>query len=394
MKPMTTTAIALILGLVFGPLATCAHARVVFNYNFDRRCDATYAGAEYVTHIVPDQSPANNNLGMGMPVRGLPGRPGHGLALTIDDNDDHPFLGIYPHRADAPGRPRNHFAFMTHVNVHGQSGIMEEPYRTWLTVDAKDYPRSGVWIRLPNGRLVVRTMRSTIRISFGQWHHLATSYNGRTLSIYVNGQLAATRLVPRGRLVNSDVPMRFARTFNSQLNGSMDDTRLFDTALPQTSIQRQMITLNRLPKPCPTGTREIPAPTAPIEDPTTSQGPSQPYVPPPPADTDRDGIPDAADNCPTLFNPSQLATDCVQEPTAPVPGETTPEQPPVTEPEPPEAPDTPIEPPIIEPAPTDPTPAPIEAPTPQVPDEPAPEPPIPAEPGASAPESNPEPAPQ
>jgi hypothetical protein len=183
----------------------------------------------------------------------------------------------------------------------------------------------------------------------------------------------------------------------------MDDTRLFDTALPQTSIQRQMITLNRLPKPCPTGTREIPAPTAPIEDPTTSQGPSQPYVPPPPADTDRDGIPDAADNCPTLFNPSQLATDCVQEPPAPVPSDTAPvpsepETPVEGAPEAPPAPTEPV-PGEGEPAPTEPAPAPIkppapiEAPTPTVPEEPAPEPPIPEEPGASAPESNPEPAP-
>jgi hypothetical protein len=215
-----------------------------------------------------------------------------------------------------------------------------------------------------------------------------TTDTGRRLILYVNGQIAGSRLAPPQAIRTLlSFNLTLGQTRNRHANGLLDDMRMFDVALPHAQIQRQMVTPPRPPKGCPENTEPVPTPVTPVEelpppDPDTTV---EPALPP---DTDRDGIPDAADNCPTLFNPSQLATDWVQEPVAPVPGETTPEQPPVPEPEPPEAPDTPIEPPIIEPAPTDPG-EPIEPPAP-----PAPEPPIPEEPGASAPESNPEPAPQ
>jgi hypothetical protein len=114
---------------------------------------------------------------MNYPYGHVPSRPGHGSALYIGNIADDGFEvpDIFPGRSNPRGRALNHFTFMAQVNPQGcpectfvkSAAIMHENRRTWLNIDEQGFARAGVWIRLPNGRFVVRTLRSRIAVPFG-----------------------------------------------------------------------------------------------------------------------------------------------------------------------------------------------------------------------------------
>jgi hypothetical protein len=72
------------------------------------------------------------------------------------------------------------------------------------------------------------------------WTFLAGTYDGSTLSIYVNGVLAASLPVSGAIFVTSD-PLRIGGDWSGEMfTGIIDDVRIYNSALSQTQLQADM----------------------------------------------------------------------------------------------------------------------------------------------------------
>ena len=89
-------------------------------------------------------------------------------------------------------------------------------------------PASGGWLY------------GTTNLADGRWHHVAGTYDGATLRLYVDGVLqssrAATGAIPTG---TSPVSIG-ARNATATWNGSLDEFRLYNTALTAAQVQADM----------------------------------------------------------------------------------------------------------------------------------------------------------
>jgi hypothetical protein len=136
MKPMIVIAIALMLGLVFGPLATCAHAAAVINHDFNALC-RYHSGEGSV--VIRDRSPNQNHLEFGFTLSPraphitlAPGRPGYGRALSMSAPVEHNINdGLFCNRGD-PGfgracniRNTRHMTIMAHIKPRGESAVYQ-----------------------------------------------------------------------------------------------------------------------------------------------------------------------------------------------------------------------------------------------------------------------------
>lgn len=114
--------------------------------------------------------------------------------------------------------------------------------------------RQGVNIRYVNGNIVVEkgtyyivliipiyrsvTLTSTSTLSTNQYHHIAVSWTGSVLSLYVNGVLEATESIPSiDFLVGSNSNTLGARrtannTWDQYFQGEILDYRKYSVALP------------------------------------------------------------------------------------------------------------------------------------------------------------------
>ena len=105
---------------------------------------------------------------------------------------------------------------------------------------------SGCWgILWLNGQVHIqaRSSSSLVRASgtptFGAYYHIAGTYDGSNVRLYLNGTLAATVALAGGLRTDADV---FRVMDQSASQTIWDDARLFDTALSQSEIQTQMNT--------------------------------------------------------------------------------------------------------------------------------------------------------
>jgi len=78
-------------------------------------------------------------------------------------------------------------------------------------------------------------------IPFGEWHHLAGTYDGAELKVYVDGKLAASA-AQKGKINVSDgAPLKFANDFGGRMIvGVLDEIRLSNVPLPEAEIQKSM----------------------------------------------------------------------------------------------------------------------------------------------------------
>ncbi len=81
-------------------------------------------------------------------------------------------------------------------------------------------------------------------IPTGTWTHLASTYDGQTFSLYVNGEMVASKAVtgqvcqsPKNHFVVGASIHGGARNF---VKGAIDDVRIFDTPLSEAEIQTYM----------------------------------------------------------------------------------------------------------------------------------------------------------
>jgi hypothetical protein len=167
------------------------------------------------------------------------------------------------------------------------------------------------------------------------WIHVAGTYDGTTMRIYYNGALQGSVAGPPAINTNNE-PLRVGQNDASRFfKGAMDDVRVYNRALSGEEIAG----LAALP-PTPTPTETYtPMPTetyTPTPTETYTPMPTETYTPTPTetpvptptptatlcsGDTDCDGIPDAVDNCPMVYNPDQKNSDSGARPAGPqIPG--------------------------------------------------------------------------
>jgi hypothetical protein len=123
----------------------------------------------------------------------------------------------------------------------------------WQTVVLKESPGFMVYAlyadtdtNRPSGHVVVGgdlDVRGTTQLAAGAWAHLAATFDGATLRLYVNGGLVATRAVT-GSMTASTAPLRIGgnATWGEWFGGLVDDLRVYNRALSATEIQSDQAT--------------------------------------------------------------------------------------------------------------------------------------------------------
>ena len=141
--------------------------------------------------------------------------------------------------------------------LHLTSGITLEtwvnPSRLtgWRTAVLKEQSAGLAWSLYANtdtnrpSAHVFTTAESEIRgsatLPLGAWSHLAMTYEGTTLRLYVNGTLVGTRAAT-GALASTTQPLRFGGNgvWSEWFEGSMDEIRIYGRALSAAEIQADM----------------------------------------------------------------------------------------------------------------------------------------------------------
>ena len=109
-----------------------------------------------------------------------------------------------------------------------QKGLSDNQYRLFCDTSLK-FDLFGV----TNGTV------ATSLPAPGSWHHIAGTYDGSVLAIYVDGQLAAQQSASGPIAITTD-PLNIASkpsgTIFTRFNGNIDDVRIYGSALPADQI--------------------------------------------------------------------------------------------------------------------------------------------------------------
>jgi hypothetical protein len=85
--------------------------------------------------------------------------------------------------------------------------------------------------------------RSTAGVALNAWTHLAATWDGATLKLYVNGALVSSKPV-MGTMPNSSGALRLGgnSVWGEWFKGQLDEIRVYNRALAQSEIQTDMTT--------------------------------------------------------------------------------------------------------------------------------------------------------
>jgi hypothetical protein len=100
--------------------------------------------------------------------------------------------------------------------------------------------RPGIYVK--KGSTTYYTL-GTAQVPLNAWTHLAATYDGANLRIYVNGTLASTKALT-GSLNTSTAPLRMGgdSVWSEFFNGLIDEVRVYNTALTAAQITTDMNT--------------------------------------------------------------------------------------------------------------------------------------------------------
>ena len=125
---------------------------------------------------------------------------------------------------------------------------------TWRTVALKEQPgyyayglyaSTGAGTSVPSGNGMIgavdRDVRGTAQLPLNTWTHLATTYDGSALRLYVNGTQVAT-LAATGSIVTSTGALKFGGNalWGEWYSGLIDELRVYNRALTPAEIQGDM----------------------------------------------------------------------------------------------------------------------------------------------------------
>jgi hypothetical protein len=228
----------------------------------DDRADPTIASFSGLTgstlQIIIDAITTNNNEDLHfddivvvgtIPVV-LDNGPGSGNCLDFDGNNDYVEVGdvlidglsdvtleawIYPQTISTNGSPSGHNANEGAI-IH-KSGASDD--NLGLTVSS-----GGLTFYLDNGS--DNTLIASVP-SINEWAHVAATYDGSNMHIYINGILDASLSVSgSGSIINNTNTLRFGGVHGAvggnphSFDGRIDEIRIWSTARTQTQIRDNM----------------------------------------------------------------------------------------------------------------------------------------------------------
>jgi glucose/arabinose dehydrogenase/PKD repeat protein len=130
--------------------------------------------------------------------------------------------------------------------------VLGNAWRTVLFKEQTGHMTYALYASTDNGRPTgqayvggERNARATAALPVNTWTHLATTYDGANLRLYVNGTQAATTALT-GAMAVSTGPLKIGGNalWSEWFAGLIDDVRIYDRALSATEIQGDM---NRAP---------------------------------------------------------------------------------------------------------------------------------------------------
>ncbi|WP_316804118.1 LamG-like jellyroll fold domain-containing protein [Pedobacter nototheniae] len=90
---------------------------------------------------------------------------------------------------------------------------------------------------LNTGGATPKKLNSATALTANTWYHVAATYDGATMKIYINGVLDASLSATGTISANGTFQVSRSWDANRGFNGQLDELRVWKTALPQTSIQ-------------------------------------------------------------------------------------------------------------------------------------------------------------
>jgi glucose/arabinose dehydrogenase len=122
---------------------------------------------------------------------------------------------------------------------------------SWRTLAVKETPSGLAWALypfgdagFPSGHAFTSSelwARGPSRLPVDTWSHVAVTYDGGSIRLYVNGVQVATR-AQSGSLITSTRPLRFGGNgvWGEWFRGTLDEIRVYDRALSGAEIQTDM----------------------------------------------------------------------------------------------------------------------------------------------------------
>jgi hypothetical protein len=176
----------------------------------------------------------NANAGtLNGPTRSNAGK--YGSALSFDGINDRVTVPDSPSLDFTNALSMEAWVYPTSVSGYRTIVMKEKPgLYNWALYGSTT---SGV----PNGRVVTSAdldVKNPTKLTLNTWTHVAVTYDGSTLRMYIGGQQTVTRPVT-GPLSTSDGPLQIGGNsiWQEWFKGRLDDLRIYNRALTPTEIQ-------------------------------------------------------------------------------------------------------------------------------------------------------------
>lgn len=120
--------------------------------------------------------------------------------------------------------------------------VLEKADAYWMNIRTNGRVRVGGFFGSCNSSTAWKYLDSTIAVPTNTWTHIASTYNGTTLTIWINGKKAGSRAVT-GHTCKNDHPLAVgAKNYPAKglleafWDGQLDDVRIYNRALTATEI--------------------------------------------------------------------------------------------------------------------------------------------------------------
>jgi hypothetical protein len=176
----------------------------------------------------------------------LPSLPGHGLALHLR-GDRHEYVAV----PLLPVLDVDHYTLAAWVRYTGVENdatnerweVMEKAGAYWVNVRTNGQVRVGGFYGGCSGPGVWQYLDSAKVLPTNTWRHVAATYDGAVLKVYVGGTLSGSKAVS-GRTCVSGEPLAVGAKNNPTKglleafwDGRLDDVRIYDHALTAAQVR-------------------------------------------------------------------------------------------------------------------------------------------------------------
>jgi hypothetical protein len=198
-------------------------------------------GFEEAAGTATDDASGNGNSGViSGATRIATGR--YGSALSFDGVNDLVTVADAPSLDLTTGMTLEAWVYPTALSGYRTVVMKEVPSELAYCLYAHDgSPRPAAYIN--TGTAIDPTVAGSSSLPLNTWSHLAATYNGSTLVLYVNGTQVGSQVIT-GSLVQSANALRFGgnAVWGEYFQGRLDDVRVYNRALTASEIAVDLAT--------------------------------------------------------------------------------------------------------------------------------------------------------